>query len=246
MSVRKSNDTKSSYKSGSVGINKPFCKVCQDAGKPESEYTSHFVRSMPDKNGKTTITCPVLATTECRYCHQLGHTTKFCDVIEERKKRIKKQESIANQVAKAELAQAARTVTKESRKSFGTFDVFADDSDDSDDEMPVLNNKMIHNVKSNPAAKVVDEFPALVEVTRCVKPSNASLKPVPAVSWAAVAEKPAPLVYKHTPPKVKQTHPNVVSKMTHTMTSWADWSDSDDDEITEDKFVSTEVDDDGW
>ena len=243
MSVRKSNDTKSSYKSGSVGIKKPFCKVCQDAGKPESEYTSHFVRSMPDKNGKTTITCPVLATTECRYCRQLGHTTKFCDVIEERKKRIKKQESIANQTAKAELAQAARTVTKESRKSFGTFDVFADDSDD--DEMPVPNN-MIHNVKSIPAAKVVDEFPALVEVTRRVKPSNASLKPVPAVSWAAVAEKPAPLVYKHTPPKVKQTHPKAATKITHTMTSWADWSDSDDDEITEHDFVSTEVDDDDW
>lgn len=234
------------YASGKSNFGKkPFCKVCQDAGKPESEYTSHFVRSMPDKNGKTTITCPVLATTECRYCRQLGHTTKFCDVIEERKKRIKKQESIANQVAKAELAQAARTVTKESRKSFGTFDVFADDSDD-DDEMPVPNNNMIQNVKSIPAAKVVDEFPALVEVTRRVKPSNASLKPVPAVSWAAVAEKPAPLVYKHTPPKVKQTHPKAATKMTHTMTSWADWSDSDDDEITEDKFVSTEVDDDDW
>lgn len=54
-------------------IKKPFCKVCQDAGKPEREYTSHWVKDMA---GNTT--CPTLLNTECRFCHKLGHTAKFC------------------------------------------------------------------------------------------------------------------------------------------------------------------------
>ena len=56
--------------------NKPYCKVCHDAGKPESGYTSHWVK---DRNGKTV--CPTLLNTECRYCYKLGHTAKFCQVL---------------------------------------------------------------------------------------------------------------------------------------------------------------------
>ena len=44
------------------------CKVCQDAGKPMSIYTSHNVK----------YGCPTLATTRCRKCKNLGHTTSYC------------------------------------------------------------------------------------------------------------------------------------------------------------------------
>ena len=81
-----------STRTNQVSNKKPFCKVCQDAGKPESEYTSHYVRSMPDKSGKTNVTCPTLLATECRYCYELGHTTKFCPVIEANKKAEEKAE----------------------------------------------------------------------------------------------------------------------------------------------------------
>jgi len=57
-------------------IKKPYCKVCHDAGKPESEYNNHWVK---DLNGKTT--CPTLLNTECRYCFKRGHTAKFCSVL---------------------------------------------------------------------------------------------------------------------------------------------------------------------
>ena len=60
---------------------KPYCKVCQDAGKPESEYTSHWVK---DRSGNTT--CPTLLNTECRYCYKKGHTAKFCSVLAEKSK----------------------------------------------------------------------------------------------------------------------------------------------------------------
>ena len=61
--------TKSAYKT--------FCKVCQDAGKLESEFTSHNVR---DKTGKTV--CPTLLAQECRNCYQRGHTVKYCKLLQ--------------------------------------------------------------------------------------------------------------------------------------------------------------------
>ena len=51
---------------------KTFCKVCQDAGKSEKEYTSHNVR---DKSGTC---CPTLLAQECRTCYKKGHTSKYC------------------------------------------------------------------------------------------------------------------------------------------------------------------------
>ena len=46
------------------------CGFCRNLGKPESECRSHTVKD-----------CPVLAKTECRYCHQLGHTVKQCPML---------------------------------------------------------------------------------------------------------------------------------------------------------------------
>ena len=56
---------------------KPFCKVCFDAGKPESGYASHYVKSSPGPNGK--IVCPTLLNQACRNCGQPGHTSSYCD-----------------------------------------------------------------------------------------------------------------------------------------------------------------------
>ena len=61
-------------------VPKMFCKVCQDAGKSESEYTTHYVRSR-DRSGNSTVTCPILLQTECRFCYTKGHTTKYCPAI---------------------------------------------------------------------------------------------------------------------------------------------------------------------
>jgi hypothetical protein len=202
-------NNKSNVNNKSASSKKPFCKVCQDAGKTEAEYTSHFVRSRPDMNGNTKVTCPVLAATECRYCYKLGHTTKFCPVIEENTKRVKKQESLTIQAQKAYERASSRTVPEPvvERKYVGTFAALADESDD-EKPMPVMKAT---------AAPVVDEFPALV-----------GLKPAPpvaksAVSWAAMAEKPAAPVLK---PIAKPT-PQIATK------SWADYSDSDSDEEEE-------------
>jgi hypothetical protein len=56
---------------------KPFCKVCFDAGKPETEYTSHYLRSAPGPDGK--LVCPTLLNQSCLTCGQRGHTSSYCD-----------------------------------------------------------------------------------------------------------------------------------------------------------------------
>lgn len=56
-----------------INSNKPFCKVCKDAGKTEKEYTSHYT-----KNRGVTI-CPTLLSTICSHCKQTGHIKSYCE-----------------------------------------------------------------------------------------------------------------------------------------------------------------------
>lgn len=55
---------------------KPFCKVCHDAGKSEVIYTSHYVRASPSPDAP--VVCPTLLAQPCRYCLVPGHTVKYC------------------------------------------------------------------------------------------------------------------------------------------------------------------------
>ena len=81
MSSTNNNNTKyTNNKTVTASSNRPvyksFCKVCQDAGKPESTYTSHNVRQTQDKNSP--VTCPTLLSQECRVCYKRGHSSKYC------------------------------------------------------------------------------------------------------------------------------------------------------------------------
>ena len=60
----------------SVSATKPYCKVCYDAGRPEQEYTSHFVKDQPGPQGK--VICPTLLNQACRICKKTGHTSSYC------------------------------------------------------------------------------------------------------------------------------------------------------------------------
>lgn len=63
---------------------KPFCKVCFDASKPESEYTSHYLKSSPGPTGK--LVCPTLLNQSCLTCGNRGHTSSYCDQAKARVK----------------------------------------------------------------------------------------------------------------------------------------------------------------
>jgi hypothetical protein len=82
--MSKSNNTSTAV------AKKPFCGACQKAGKTEQEYTSHWTRSNPGKDG--TVTCPFILNSVCGYCRNSGHWKKFCPVLEQKEKDKKKSQ----------------------------------------------------------------------------------------------------------------------------------------------------------
>lgn len=59
---------------------KPFCKVCYDAN--QKGYDTHYVRSKV--GSESVVVCPYLLSLECGYCHNPGHTVKYCDMLASR------------------------------------------------------------------------------------------------------------------------------------------------------------------
>lgn len=103
--------------------NKPFCKVCADAGKTD---TAHYVRASPDPN--SAVVCPTLKALECRYCYKNGHTVKYCPVLKQNNKEKERQERQQRRVT-APAPPPAPVATK-SVKNNNHFALL----DESDDE----------------------------------------------------------------------------------------------------------------
>jgi Nanos RNA binding domain len=192
---------------------KPYCKVCHDAGKPESDYTSHWVRTLPDRTGKTTVTCPTLLATECRYCYNLGHTAKFCPVLKYKER------------AERRALERPKQKVVENRKIANKFASLLEESSDSEEEVKV---SQVKNVE------IVEEFPALAPAKSIV----VSLPKVEAEvnkGWAAIAAKPptlermssvsVPLQRQNAGGLNDNSGPRASAKVF--TKSWADWTDSD-------------------
>ena len=219
----------------SAATKKPYCKVCHDAGKPESEYTSHWVK---DLTGKTT--CPTLLNTECRYCYKLGHTAKFCDVLAKNNKEKEKAERRSQAVA----PKPAPAVQKKPANAFASL------CDDSDSEEEVSNTNTIVNeypVLCEPAKKVETEvktgWAAIAAKPKPVEvPRQSGFVVLSDYIKKAPEEqpKPKPVVEAKAAPRASQPKASQ-------MKSWADWSDSEDeeDELPEVNF-NQEIEDDTW
>lgn len=113
-------------KSVSAATQKPYCKVCHDAGHPEVIYTSHYVRASPAADAP--VVCPTLLAQPCRYCGVSGHTVKYCPKL------------AADQVVPAVVpAQQPRQVIAKSVKqdlqtAINRFAALSVDSGSSDEE----------------------------------------------------------------------------------------------------------------
>jgi len=120
------------------------CKVCKDAGKPESEFSTHFPK---DREGK--VICPTLLALQCRFCHKPGHTVSHCPTLAAKNK--------AEEKAKRAAAFANRNenikpkITNKSKCKFA-FDILSDDEETNEEETIV-----------EVAKQVFEEFPALVQ-----------------------------------------------------------------------------------
>ena len=111
-----------------------FCKVCFEAGKVESIFKSHFVRSGPGMN--CPVVCPTLLATECKYCHKAGHTVKYCDVLKNNEKQ-RRRERFVSRVPTAK----AKSSLKDKKMS-SMFDVLHD-SDSEDEEDVVVEENVL-------------------------------------------------------------------------------------------------------
>ena len=107
---------------------KPHCAHCQNTGEPESVYTSHWPRSLPDRTGKSNVTCPKLLNTECAYCYKFGHTRKFCPAL----KANEKAREHADRVNKFQPKPQQKVISR------GGFAALAHESDEEDKPQKVV------------------------------------------------------------------------------------------------------------
>jgi hypothetical protein len=235
-----------SYKISKVSKNienKPYCKVCHDAGKDESEFRSHYVRSKPNYYGKSVVICPTLLATECTYCYKHGHTVKFCPVITANKKQLNKAQN--NHLRKE--AEEKDKKKKVSKPKSG-FAVLADSSDSEKEVKKVA--KIAPKIAAKSDAKIanqlvvqsvikMDEFPALSSTKKEVKPTVIT-------GWAAITAKSAQqfqdekMMQEIMEKSIKRMQPPIMKAkiVPQVKKNWADYTESDDyDEEEEEKYI---------
>jgi hypothetical protein len=183
--------------------NAPFCKVCHDAGKPESEYTSHFVKSAPSIDG--VVVCPTLLSQQCGYCHTAGHTVSYCKLLKQHQK-AKEHYNRKSEFLESKT-KAAVPATKQPTS------VFAALAEDSDDEID---------------AEVVKQacaFPALCEIKHVQESKG--------ISYAVMASKPACAEAALPMPKKTKTKTIVTHDVRRRWVDMMDDSDEDEDDDDE-------------
>ena len=194
----------------------PFCKVCQDSGKPENVFKSHFTRETPDPNSR--VVCPTLLAMECRFCYKSGHTVKYCKLAKNANNvRLQAQKKIKAPAAPAQLTKSSFAA------AFGSDD---DDDDDDSDQEDVLE---------------AEEFPELGFTNTNAKTAPLSFaRIIPGTFDQLMAEKETrqKMAKEKRDEKEMRAAVNVIQPPTTTpfkrsifpMKSWADDSDFEDEE----------------
>ena len=113
----------------------PFCNVCRNAGKPESVYTSHFVRQTPHL--MSPVVCPTILNNVCTHCSGIGHFPSSCPVLKESKK-IEKTAFALQKKRKFQLLELKeKDAVKSIKKSNNPFDGL-DSSDDEEESIKMI------------------------------------------------------------------------------------------------------------
>ena len=122
----------------------PFCKVCFDTGKPESVYTSHYVRDVPGENG--VVVCPTLLDIQCRYCKKKGHTTSKCPILKKKGIKVPAPSIILPEVANNDRMR----FQKQKNNSFGELACNSEDDEDELEEGEIRSVRDPHPVTVDP------------------------------------------------------------------------------------------------
>ena len=198
----------------SASNQKAFCKVCKDAGKPESVYTSHWVRETPDIRSK--VVCPTLLALECRYCHANNHTVKYCPVLKTKEKQDQEQ-------SKPRPRPPTKTpaIGKPVRSN-----IFMCLDSDSEDEVKVK----VKKEEQFPALSMPAPAPAPALGVKSYATAVSQTVQIAPVIKALEDNRPLYEQISTSPPEYKSV-PWATSVQQIAMTSWADDCSSDDDDI---------------
>jgi len=131
--MQSNNNNNNNYRKMNASSNKQvyktFCKVCQDSGKSEKEYTNHNVR---DARGNTC--CPTLLSQECRNCYQRGHTSKYCQMQSRQSVAPREERPVATRPAPVKQEQVKQEQVKQvkNQRQKNVYMCFDSDSDGED------------------------------------------------------------------------------------------------------------------
>jgi hypothetical protein len=217
------NNYKSSVsnKSNNSSNNKPkaFCGACQKAGKTMEEYTSHWTRSKPGTEG--VVTCPLILTSECGYCHEMGHWTKFCPLLTNKTVVVVAEKQVKKTATKA-------VVVVPPKKNFDML-YMSDDEDDDDDNNEVVVAKKKSNQDSD------ERYPSLNLKTKV----NLSLNlPKDSMSWSDIVQKPIIAVPEPVAPRAPMVR---ISNSYLPKMKKLNWADDNSDSDEEDEYIPTGV-----
>lgn len=197
----------------------PFCTVCFNAGKLEIEYRSHYVKSEASgatKGSSSVVVCPLIKSIECKYCHNTGHTVKYCSMLKEKEKNkgkdSKKQTTTVTPVSPKQEQSLGKQVINKLSSAGGYFNNLMDD--DEEGVVEESNQTPVRLVKC--WAEVAAQPVPTISISRPPVPvSSISTQPVQAQSQL----QPPP------PTPIGFSFPRISREI-----SWADYtSDSDDD-----------------
>ena len=207
---------------------KACCKVCKDAGFPESQYSSHWVK---DKCGK--VVCPYINSISCNYCikygnstNARGHTPKYC-------KFLKEAESKKVKV----ITEAPRAVVNVASKKSSPSNIFMafNDSDSEEEKSEVLvpREEKAEAYPNLPSKRITTvSFNVSISYASKVKAAAVMPESIPKASISTVvnfAEVDSPQQVSLKPISASVTDMSIVFNKNKYVKgkSWADDSDSD-------------------
>jgi hypothetical protein len=208
---------------------KPFCKVCHDSGKSEAEYTSHFVKSEPGPKG--VVVCPVLLASICNYCKQKGHTLKHCKELEKNKnKNEEKKDSYLYE----------KREKKELKTNYSNMFYMLEEKEVVVDKFPPLYESQLNSSKLDSTttnspfafsyASMAAKAPILVKeeegkrvITSVFKDAKEAAKEKYLNNWLARID-------NNNESEENEDYVNLGKKNVTFSKSWAEWSDSEDDD----------------
>jgi hypothetical protein len=204
-----------------VTVKKPYCKVCHDAGKDESIYTSHYVRSDPGPNGK--IICPTLLAVKCSYCFKEGHTSSHCQILIKNKKQLAKDVAKKNYLNNEKEKSNYSTTTSKSSNKKNSFECLLEE---------------VENKKKSLVKKIVkEEFPALSSKPTIMTKNDFTISYANMAKTAHEKEvkeeimtEILSIIYKNEEPPTK---PKIIVAKKEVKVNWADYSSSDDEDEEE-------------